>query len=184
MLGDMSWRYGNGNQAYGIDKMIAGQTEKVTESFGIMQGVVERAQKVQEEYNAELKKTAEALAETDKKLDRNPLNQYAVQRIQNFKDELADLRIELDFDSEIDRAKARLGLWLDQELTRKNYLSEEEEAAIRNLASAKMEQIARQEEAAMQEIFDRAQERWQNARDIQYEMTHSAFEKELRDPRY
>lgn len=181
ILGNMSWRYGNGNQAYGIDKMIAGQTKNVTKSFGTMQGVVDRAQRAQEEYNAELKKTAEALVETDKKLDRNPLNQYAVQRIQSFKDELADLRIELDFEDEIEKAKAQVGLWLDRELTQKNYLSEEEESAIRNLFDAKMEQIARQEEASMQEIKDRVQEHWQRAQDIQYEMTHSAFEKELRD---
>lgn len=150
MLGDMSWRYGGAKPAYGIDKMISGQVDDAKKSFGIFDDVVKKAKQVQAEYNEELKKTAEQLAETDKKLDKNPLNQYALQRVQQFKDELADLRIELDFDDEFEKAQERLKLWFDREFTRKNFLSDEEGAVIDELYFAKLEQIEKAQRAVLE----------------------------------
>ena len=50
-----------------------------------------------------------------------------------------------------------------------------------DLYGAKLEQIQREEKAALEETAARVQEHWRNAADIQYSLTHSAFEKELRD---
>lgn len=174
VLGDMSWRYGQKSPVYGIDAMIRGQVKDAEKSFGIFGDIVERAKKQQAEYNAEIKKTAESLAEMDKKLDKNPLSQYALQRVQSFKDELANLRIDLDFDSEIEKSKARLDLWLDQELTRKLFVSDDERSAIKELYEAKWEQINQAQAEIIQGYF-------KNAADLEYEMTHTAFEKQLRD---
>lgn len=183
-LGDMSWRYGVPKSVFGVDKMISGQVDDAKKSYGLLDDVVKRGRQAQAEYNAEIARTPELWQKVVKTIsggDKNPLNQYAAQRIQSFRDELEELRIELDFEDEIEKAKAQLGLWFDREFTRKNFLSDDEKTAIRDLYGAKLEQIQREEKAALEETAARAQEHWRNAADIQFSMTHSAFEKELRD---
>lgn len=144
ILGDMSWRYGGTQPAYGIDKMISGQVESAKKSLGVLDEFIKKGEQAQAEYNAEVSKTSELWQKVVKTIsggDKNPLNQYALQRVQQFKDELADLRIELDFDDEIEKARARLNQWFDKEFTRKNFLSDDEKKAIQELYSAKLEQI-------------------------------------------
>ena len=181
VLGDMSWRYVDLTKAYGVDAMISGQVNETAKSFGIMDSIIERAKQKQAEYNAELKKTAEQIAANDRELDRNPLNQYALQRVQQFKDELADLRVDLDFEDEFEKARARLDIWFEQEFTRKNYLSEAEEKIIRELYDAKLEKINADYQAELEAAEEQVQEHFRNAADIEYEMTHTAYEKQLRD---
>ena len=83
----------------------------------------------------------------------NVLSQYGIQRVKEFKDELEDLNIELDFgDSEYDKAIAETELWLQRELTDKLHVSLDEELALRELYAAKMEQIERDKEDRLEEI--------------------------------
>ena len=235
VLDDMSWRYGSAQIPYGVDNMRSGITE-ATESYGVFNDAVDRAEKKQAALNAELEQTADDLDEIDEKLqdaDGNPLSQYGWQRVQQFRDELAELRTELDnWGNDYDTALAQLDLWRDQELTQKNYVSAEERAAVEELYSAKLEQIeaeradriseirrgveaetqtaleqrlakiaeekeawisAGMEEAEASELAQRriaqayedaaakAQAYWQNAADIEFELTHTALEKQLRD---
>ena len=184
-LDNMSWRYGGADKKpFGVDAMIKGQTDTAKKSFGVLDGIVDRAKKNQAEYNAEIAKTTELwqnVVKTIKGGDKNPLSQYAVQRIQNFKDELEELRIELDFDDEFEKAKAQVNLWLERELDRKLFVSDDEKNILKELHSAKLAQIERDEKAALEETLRHADEYWRNAADIQYSLTHSAFEKEMRD---
>ncbi|MBR3747234.1 MAG: hypothetical protein IKN27_09790, partial [Selenomonadaceae bacterium] len=148
---------------------------KASKSYGIFDGIIERATEKHKAYNEELKKTSEKLDEIDQKTDKNPLNQYAQDRINDFKDELADLKIELDFgDNDYQHGLAKLDLWKRRELDYKNFVSDEERAAIEALAAVKKELL---DKAHAEEI----QQYLQNAADIQYELTHTAFEKQLRD---
>ncbi|MBR0062249.1 MAG: hypothetical protein IJP68_12310, partial [Selenomonadaceae bacterium] len=205
---------------------------------------IREADAAQEELSAEIavsKENAEQLADVFSRgaklvqdaASGDVLSQYGLQRIKEFKDELEELRIEIDFDdNDYEKAKAQLDLWRQRELTDKLYVSADERAAIEELYAAKSEQIEQEradklaeiresiasadktaleqkldsiekekqawlqagmEEseavelaqkkiaAAYQEAAQKAQEHWRNAADIQFSMTHTAFEKELRD---
>ncbi|MBR0289640.1 MAG: hypothetical protein IJQ82_11740 [Selenomonadaceae bacterium] len=149
--------------------------------------IVKRATARQREYNDEVKGTTKSWADfrkeveaADKKLaDKNPLNQYAIDRVNDFKDELEDLKIELEFgDDEYKKALAQLDLWKKREGAYKNYLSDEEGAIIDQLYFAKLDQI---EKEHRDKIAEAVQSNWENYADIEYEMTHSAFDKQIRD---
>lgn len=205
---------------------------------------IKRAEEAQKEFNGELEESgtlAEKLAESiskgaelvNKAATGDPLSQYGWQRLEKFKDELEDLRIELDFgDNDYEKSKAQLDLWRDRELNDKLSVSLKEKQAIEELYAAKLEQIEQEradkiaeiqksveaefktslenridkineekdawisagmEEAeatelaqeriakAYEESNEKIQEHWKNAADIEYEMTHTAFEKQLRD---
>lgn len=202
---------------------------------------IEQAEAKQKEYNATVAQTAKSWADfrrevenTNLKIDDgNPLSQYGWQRLEQFKDELEDLRIEMDFDdNDYEKAKAQLDLWKQRELDDKLQVSLKEREAIEELYAAKSEQIEQEradklaeiresinaadktaleqkldsiekekaawiqagmEESeavelaqkkitrAYEEAAQKAQEHWRNVADIEYSMTHTAFEKELRD---
>ena len=176
IMADMGWRY----QEFKPQTPWGVNTDwdnfnKASKSYGIFDGIIDRATEKHKAYNEELEKTSEKLDELDKKTDKNPLNQYDFKRIQAFKDELEDLKIELDFgDNDYQRGLAELDLWKRREIDYKNFVSDEERAAIEALAAVKKELL---DKAHAEEI----QQYWQNATDIQYELTHTAFEKQLRD---
>ena len=67
------------------------------------------------------------------------------------------------------------------EYNRKLFLSDEEKNILEELYDAKLEQIDKELEAAMDAVNERIQEHWKNAADIEYELTHTAFEKQIRD---
>lgn len=145
--------------------------------------ILSRAEENQREYNNEVKESTKSWADfrqevekTDAAIkDKDPLSQYAHDRIQDFKREIEDLKIELDFgDNDYQRGLAELDLWKRREIDYKNFVSDEERAAIEALAAVKRELL---DKAHADEI----QQYWQNAADIQYELTHTAFEKQLRD---
>lgn len=93
--------------------------------------------------------------DVDKK-DNNPLSQYAQQRINNFKAELEELRIELDFaGNEYQQAIAKLNLWRRNETKDKLHLSDEERLAVAELYSAKLDQIEKTRADKLDEIRER-----------------------------
>lgn len=235
MMSGLDWRYGSAQKPYGVDKMTKGITE-ATESYGIFNDAVERAKEKQKEFNDAVEETAEDLDKLDEELEDasgNPLSQYGWQRVQQFRAELDELRAELDnWGNDYKTALAQLDLWRDQELTQKNYASNEERLAIKELYAAKLDQIEQEradkiaeirksvdtefktslenrldkieeekeawisagmEEAEASELAQRqiakayedaaakAQEYFKNAAEIEYSLTHTAFEKQLRD---
>lgn len=175
IMSDMGWRYQDFNQQTPWRGNEPWKNFPKPESNHVLDGIYQRAEEKQKAYNAELEETAKKIDELDKKADNNPLNQYALKRVQQFRDELEDLQIELDFGGkDYLKSLAQLDLWKKRESVYKNFLSDEEKKVIDDLYSAKLDQIK-------QEQAEKIQEHWDNAADIQYEMTHTAFEKELRD---
>lgn len=119
-----------------------------------------------------------ALSEAQKK-HGDALSQYGDKRVQQFRNELEDLKIELDFgDDEYGKALAQQDLWKKRESIYKNYLSDEERAVIDEVDKLRR-QLIEQEHA--DKIAEAMKEHFDNAADIEYEMTHTAFEKQLRD---
>ena len=147
--------------------------------------VFERANEKLKIYNALQEETKKKNDEI-KNSSADPLNQYGIKRINQFKEELEDLRIEIDFDGDdYKKSLEQAKIWLERELKNKWFLGKDEENAIRDLYSAKVEQIEQQHAAELEKIQEesakRTQEMLKNAADIEFEHTHSAFEKQLRD---
>lgn len=191
MMSGMAWRYQdfNKNTPWG-DKTPWKNFAEASQSYGAAEGIIERAEQKQREFNGEIQEATKSWADfkradeeaTKKLYDGNPLSQYGWQRLERFKDELEDLKIEIEFDDDdYQRALAKLKLWYQREHDQKNYLSPAEETALNDLYAAKSDQIKQERQKKLAEVNDRIQERLKNAADIQYEMTHTAFEKELRD---
>jgi len=186
----MGWRYQDFNQQkiFGINTDWDKFNAQIKESYGIFEDEVKRAEEKQKAFNGELKNATtvagkmaqgiSALSSTQKK-HGDVLSQYGIQRVKEFKDELEDLKIELEFgDDEYQKALAQLDLWRKRELTDKLQVSDEESKAITELYAAKLQQI---EKEHRDKIAEAIQSNWENAADIEYEMTHSAFEKQIRD---
>lgn len=158
------------------------------EMFG---GVIDRATEKQIEYNNAVKDTTASWAdfrrEEETALNNDTvLSQYGMKRIQQFKDDLEDLRIELDFgDDDYSKALAENDLWLKRELTDKLQVSLEEENVLRELHAARREKIERENneriEKEREETQNRIAELTREAADIEYGLTHSAYEKQIRD---
>lgn len=77
-------------------------------------------------------------------------------------------------DNDYLKALGELDLWKKRENIYRNYLSDEEKTGLDKLYGVKLEQI-------QQEQADRVAEHLKNAVDIEFESTHSAFEKQIRD---
>lgn len=94
--------------------------------------------------------------------------------VERYKKQLADVQVDLQFgDDKFGKARAKLDSWYAFETERfKHY--EEGQLVVAELYSAKLVQIE-------QEHADQIKQYWQNAADIEYSMTHTAFEKQLRD---
>lgn len=154
-------------------------------------GIVERATTKQIEYNNAVKGATASWADFRREAEKvaeqgNPLNQYDTKRITAFRDELEDLRLELQFgDDDIGLARAQNDLWLERELTRKNYLSQEEEKILKELYAEKNLAIeqrqAEETKRIREETANRIKDLTQSTADIEYSLTHSAFEKQLYD---
>lgn len=129
--------------------------DKISEAFS-SSDLVKRAEARQREYNEAIEEGARSwkeFAEETEKLDKEPLSQYQAKRIKEFKDELENLEIAIDFkDSEYERGIAEIDAWLQRELKDKLYVSKEEEAAIYALYAGKVEQIEREKEDRLEEI--------------------------------
>ncbi len=165
MMSGMAWRYQdfNKNTPWG-DNTPWKNFAEASQSYGAAEGIIERAEQKQREFNGEIQEATKSWAEfrkadeeAKKKLDDgNPLSQYGQHRLERFKDELEDLKIEIEFDDDdYQRALAKLELWKQRELTDKNYTSRAEAAAIEELYSAKLEQIEQEKETKLAEIRQR-----------------------------
>jgi len=123
--------------------------------------VVKNAIEKQKEFNGEVQETTKSWADfrkevekSDKTLnDKNPLNEYALKRIQEFRDELEDLQIELNFgDNDYLKKLAELDLWRDRESIYKNFVSEDEAKAIDELYEARKKLIDLERDNNLAEI--------------------------------
>lgn len=194
---DVKLDFGNAEQNAQYEKFLQGieeknkntpQAEILDAAFG---GIIERATDNQKKYTEAVKDTGSAYADIIKKAadvvnSGEQLSQYGQQRINQFKDELEDLKIELEFgDDEYGKSKAQLDLWRERELNDKLHVSKEEEVAIRELYDAKAEQIEREHEEEILKIKEESQKKVQDlireTSDIEFEITHDAFEKQMRD---
>lgn len=144
----------------------------------------------------ELKNSVAGLNEELSEIDQNPLSQYGIQRTNAFRDELEDLRLELDYEDEFERRLAEAELWRQRELTDKLYVSTDERLAIEELYAAKVEQIHRDQADALEKIAEeqaekerqileesaeRAENLMEETAKIQFAATHSAYEQAIND---
>ncbi|MBQ9487529.1 MAG: hypothetical protein IJU91_07005, partial [Selenomonadaceae bacterium] len=196
-LSDTKLDFGDAGQNAQYEKFLQGIDEQNKKTFHndfldfAYGGIIERATANQQAYNAAIKETGASYADIIKKAAQvmsqgEQLSQYGIQRANQFKDELEDLRIELDFgDDEYGKAKAQNDLWLERELNDKLYVSKEEETAIRELYAARDEQIEQEKEEAILKAREESQKKIQDlmreSADIEFELTHDAFEKQLYD---
>ncbi len=114
-------------------------------------------------YREEINETKDAIDEASKSMDNaavswaqfqqkmhgdstdEPLSQYAQIRIKEFKDELEDLRNELDnWDNDYLKSMGELELWRNRELDDKLHVSKDERIAIEKLYAAKRKAIDKQ----------------------------------------
>lgn len=121
-----------------------------------------------EKAHDELKKK---LAKKDKGVD--PFQQYAVQRTNDLKDEIADLRVALDYESEYQQAIKQAQIEHERAL-RQIVVGDKERAAIN-------EKYLVQIETAEKAHADKIQDLWRETAAIQYEQSHSAYQKEIYD---
>ena len=110
-----------------------------------------------EEFFKDLEADMSKAKELEPKKDESDiLSQYASKRISDYREELEDLRLELEHgDNEYEKSKAELEKWRERETTNKLYLSKEEEKAIEELYAAKSEQIEQERADKLDEIREK-----------------------------
>ena len=102
--------------------------------------VVKRATQEQKIYNGEIEETNTVIGKVEKGLKAltesqeeygDVLSQYGSQRVKQFKDELVNFQLEIDFkDDDYGKAIAELELWRKRELEDKNFVTQGERDAI------------------------------------------------------
>jgi hypothetical protein len=129
------------------------------------------------EQEEQIEKIAEALGKTNKEKrkakDFDPLNQYSEQRKANLKDAIADLRVEIDYENEYQQAVKNAQLEKERAL-RLNYISTQERAVIEKKYLTEIEKAEKEHKDELEDI-------WKETNSIQYEISHSAYEKEIYD---
>ena len=189
VMSGMGWRYQefNKQKPFGVNTSWD-KFKEASESYGIFGDEIERADEKYKAFNGTLNEAntvagkmaqgIKVLSDAQKE-NGDVLSQYGFQRLQQFKDELEDVQVELEFsDDEFKKSLAQLDLWRQRELEDKLSVSSGERAAIEELYEARKKLIELEHDAA---IGDRIQENLKNAADLEYEMTHTAFEKQIRD---
>lgn len=106
------------------------------------------------------------------KVEENPELLKQAEAVKKLLQEASDIQYKLSH-SDYDNKKLDWLQWR-QDLLNQAELTAEKREAIEKLASAKLAQIEK-------EHADTIQQYWKNAADIQFSMTHTAFEKQLRD---
>ena len=109
--------------------------------------VVKRATQEQKIYNGEIEETNTVIGKVEKGLKAltesqeeygDVLSQYGSQRVKQFKDELVNFQLEIDFkDDDYGKAIAELELWRKRELEDKNFVTQGERDAINKLYEAR-----------------------------------------------
>lgn len=157
MMSGLGWRYQdfNNQKVFGVNTSWD-DFNKASKSYGVFNGVIERATENQRKLTKSWADFRKEVENTDKALnDKNPLNQYAQKRIQEFRDELEDLQIELDFgDSDYQKKLAELDLWFKRESFYKNFVSEDEAKAIEKLYEARKALIDLERDENLSDIRD------------------------------
>lgn len=114
--------------------------------------------------------------------NKNNLSQYGITRTNQFKAEIEDIRLELDYIDEYERAIAELNLWKQRELYNKTSVSTDERLAIEELYNVKLAKIQRDREETQNQILEESQKRtkalMQESFDVLAERDLSAWEKE------
>lgn len=113
------------------------------------------------------------LKEREKSKGVDPFQQYAIQRTRDLKDAIDDLRVELDFDSEYMQAVKTAEIERQRAL-RQIVVGDEEREAIQAKYNADIEKAEKDHD-------DKIAEMTKETAALQYETTHSAFEKEIYD---
>lgn len=156
----------------------------------VFDGIIERAEQKQKDYNAAVQETTESQKKLNEEIEKagggSTLNQYDTKRITAFRDALEDLRLEMQYrDDDFGLEKAQNDLWLQREMTRKNFLSDDERIVLQELHAQKMIDIEQRQADEIAKIQEESEQRTQDylksAADIEYSLTHSAFEKQLYD---
>ncbi len=156
---------------------IFGESNADEESF------IDRAKKDTEEY---IEANEKARAETEKTTEAITAGlSYSYNRIAQYKDELAGIKIDLQFgDDKLGAELAKLEQWYQKALKDARYY-EQERAVLAELYAAKREQIERQAAEEIAKAWEEAQRRitesLRNAANIEYQLTHDALEKQLYD---
>ena len=138
--------------------------------------------KASEEQNANLEKLfansaglekahAELKEELKKQSASDPFQQYAFQRTQDLKDAIADLRVGLDYESEYMQVVKMAELERERAL-RQIVVGDKERAAIEEKYRTDLEQAAKDARDQIEEIT-------KETAAIQFEGTHSAYQKEI-----
>ena len=145
-------------------EFLAEQNEELREMDRAFFDLVSDVSK-NEEHLQELFRTSEGLAKAHEQLksrqDKNPLNQYSIQRTNDLKDELAELKLEIEnFNKDYDLKLAQLDLWHDRSY-RQIYISDDESVAIEELYEAKIEQLEQEKEDKLSDIRDAANAKFQ-----------------------
>jgi len=169
----------------GIDESLgltAEFEETLTASDSDKDSIFDRAKKRVDAYNAANEKSRE---ETKKSERANEGLTYSMNRITKLKEEIADIKIDLQFgDDNYKKSLAQLEQWRITALKdARRY--EKEQAVIAEEYALKRELIELEHQKEIQKIreesLDRTKGFLQEAADIEYESTHSAFEKQLYD---
>lgn len=188
-MANLGWRYQEFNQQkpWGVNTSWE-DFDKASKSYGIFGYEAKRAEEKYKAFKGELKdattvagKMAQGLAALTEAQKKNgeALSEYGSKRVQQFKDELEDLKIELEFgDDDYRKSLAKQDLWKNRESVYKNYLSDEERAVIDEVDKLRRQLIDKEH---FEKIAEAIQSNFDNAADVEYEMTHSAFEKQIRD---
>ena len=127
--------------------------------------------------NAELKKQQEDQKKQEEEQKKRQeeqnelLQQYAIQRTQDLKDNIADLRVEIDYENEYLQAVKQAQIERERAL-RQTVVSKDERAAIE-------EKFRTDLEKAEKDHNDKLEDMAKETAAIQYEATHSAYQKEI-----
>lgn len=187
-LKELDKRFGLIEKASGLfeaatEKIDSLKTAIFGESNADEESFIDRAKKDTEEYIAANEK---ARAETEKTTEAITAGlSYSYNRIAQYKDELAGIKIDLQFeDDKLGAELAKLEQWYQRALKDARYY-EQERAVLAELYAAKREQIERQAAEEIAKAWEEAQRRitesLRNAANIEYQLTHDALEKQLND---
>ena len=143
--------------------------------------VLSNAEQDLEEYISANERAREETEKTAEEIS-NGLS-YSYNRIAKYKEELADIKIDLQFDDdEYQKSLARLDLWYQKAMQDAKYY-QAEQATLNDLRQAKQEQIERDNNKKIQEAEDESRKRTENLRreaaNIDFGLNKSPFEQQI-----
>lgn len=112
-------------------------------------------------------------------IEQNPELLDTLRKARKYQEEADAILYKMNH-SDYENKKLDVDIWYN-ELVREGEKSNEELEALAKLRSAKLEQIEKEHQKKIKEQLEKTQEYYRNAADIEYGLTHSTFEKQLRD---